>query len=178
MLTYHEIGTEPGIYLFCDKDNRVLYVGRSDNLRARLRQHKTNHERVAPWIQFFDEQFEKLNMRITEAFKRTDSNLFDEIFGIVGWPLALIDSTLPIDCAYDSVGSVNIDRCPNEELDRKESSYVSRLKPPFNYQHNSQLPDSERWKYFPRGYLKVKALSKLLSHHQRTLAVRMLDKLE
>ena len=175
MMHLGEIAPEPGIYFFHNKEGHVLYVGKSNNLRARLRQHKANYDAVKSWICFFDQQFENLNVRIRDAHKQAASTSLDKLSGIIAWPLALIESTLAIDCACESIDAVNVDQCPPEELDRKEFVYVRSLKPPFNYQYNNELPSSERWKYYPRDYLKTKALSKLLSHRNRMLAMRMLD---
>lgn len=175
MIHLGEIAPEPGIYLFHNREGHVLYVGKLDNIRARLRQHKANYDSVRSWIRFFDQQFENLNIRIREASKQADSSLLDKLSRIIAWPLAIIESILAIDCAYESVDVVNIDPCPHKELDRREFACIRSLKPPFNYQYNNELPGSERWKYYPRDYLKTRALSKLLSHHTRILGMRMLD---
>jgi hypothetical protein len=72
MIHLREIATESGIYTFHDKDGHVLYVGKANNLRARLRQHEANNELVKSWISFFDQEFEKLNIRIKKAFEQAD----------------------------------------------------------------------------------------------------------
>ena len=45
-----EIPTEPGVYRFRDENQRVLYVGKANNLRARLSNYfaplRTLHERT------------------------------------------------------------------------------------------------------------------------------------
>jgi len=75
MIHLQEIAPEPGIYLLHDKEEHILYVGRANNLRVRLRQHEANYDIVKPWMCFFDEQFENLNLRIKEASDQEDGAL-------------------------------------------------------------------------------------------------------
>jgi len=173
MIHLQEIAPEPGIYLLHDKEEHILYVGRANNLRVRLRQHEANYDIVKPWMCFFDEQFENLNLRIKEASDQEDGARFDKISRIIGWPLAMIDSMPAIDCVYGSVDAAHTIQCPVEELDRKESDYIASLRPPFSYQRNNDLPDSERRKHWPQDYVRSKALCKLLLHCSRELTLRM-----
>jgi hypothetical protein len=169
-----EIGYDPGIYFLHSMDGCLLYVGKASNVRARIEHHKANYDIVKPWLSFFDHHFETLNFRIWEAVKKLDDVSFQALSALIAWPLAIIDSTLAIDCAFGSVDMITTEGCFPEELNWKECTYIRLLKPPFNYQYNKDLAGFERWKYFPRDYLKSKALSNLMSHHSRILTMRML----
>ncbi len=174
MRNYGEFANHPGIYFFYNKEGRILYVGKANSLRARLAQHEAGYDIVDSWISFFDQHFEMLNTRIRDAAKHMDGALFDRISKAIAWPLAIIESTLAIDCAYGIVDLIEVDHCSPPELDQREIMYIQLLKPPFNYQYNTDLAGSERWKYYPKDYLKSKALSKLFSHHNRFFAMRTL----
>src|SRR5436853_6129944 len=171
---HDEFRAEPGIYFLYNKQGLVLYVGKANNLRARLAKHEADHDIVRSWISFFDEHFEHLNIRIRKAAQRTDVASFDRISRIIAWPLAIIESKQAIDCCYDTVNSIKSDTCWPGELDLEEIKHIRSLKPPFNYQYNVEVAESDRWKYFPAKYLKSKALSNLVSHHTRRLAMQTL----
>ena len=172
MKHHDEFRAEPGVYFLYNKQGRVLYVGRASNLRARLAKHEADHDVVRPCIFFFDKHFERLNIRIRKAVQRTDVTSFDTISRSIGWPLAIIESKQAIDCCYDTVESIRSDRCSSEKLDLEEFKHIRSLKPPFNYQYNGEVAESDRWKYFTAKYLKSKALSNLFSHYARRFAMR------
>jgi hypothetical protein len=72
------------------------------------------------------------------------------------------------------VDSIRSDRCSPGELDLEEIKHIRSLKPPFNYQNNGEVPESDRRKYFSASYLKSKALSNLVSHYARMFAMQTL----
>ena len=172
MKHHDEFRAEPGLYFLYNKQGLVLYVGKANNLRVRLAKHEADHDVVRSWISFFDEHFERLNIRIRIAAQRRDSKSFDSICRVIAWPLAIIQSKQAIDCCYDTVDSIKSDRCPPGELDLAEVKHIRSLKPPFNYQYNGDAAESDRWKYFPAKYLKSKALSNLVSHYVRMFAMQ------
>jgi hypothetical protein len=174
MKHHDEFRTEPGIYFLYNKQGLVLYVGKANNLRARLAKHEADHDVVRSWISFFDEHFERLNIRVRKAAQCGDVTSFDAISRIMAWPLAIIGSKQAIDCCYDTVDSIKSDRCSPEELDLEEFKHIRSLKPSFNFQYNGEVADSDRWKYFPAKYLKSKALSNLVSHYVRRFAMQTL----
>jgi len=174
MKHHDEFRAEPGIYFLCNDQGLVLYVGRANNLRARLAKHEADHDVVRPWISFFNEHFECLNVRIRKAVQRTDVASFETISRMIAWPLAIIGSKQAIDCCYDTVDSIKSDRCSPGELDLEEVKQIRRLKPPFNYHYNDGVAESDRWKYFPAKYLKSKGLSNLVSHYTRMFAMQTL----
>ncbi|HVH14945.1 MAG TPA: GIY-YIG nuclease family protein [Candidatus Angelobacter sp.] len=174
MRNLDQINNETGIYFLHNKEGCLLYAGKATSTRARLRQHERNYHIVKSWLSFFDLHFENLNLRIREAARQSDEDAFNTLSARIAWPLALINSTLAIDCAFGSVDTIKIEKCLPQELDQKECVYVQSLRPPFNYQYNTYVPDSLRWKYFPRDYLKSKALSNLHSHYNRLLTMQRL----
>ena len=174
MRNLDQIDNETGIYFLHNKDECLLYVGKATSTRARLKQHERNYQIVKSWLSFFDLHFEKLNLRIREAARQPDEAAFNTISTLIAWPLDLINSTPAIDCAFGSVDTIKIEKCHPRELDRKESMYIGSLRPPFNYQYNTGVPDSQRSKYFPQDYVKSKTLSNLYSHYNRLLTLRML----
>lgn len=174
MRNLDQIDNETGTYFLHNMDGCLLYVGKATNLRARLKQHERNYQIVKSWLSFFDLHFEKLNSRIREVARQPDEAAFDAISARIARPLALINSTPAIDCVFGSVDTIKIEKYLPRELDQKESMYVQSLKPPFNYQYNTGVPDSQRSKYFPQDYLKSKALSNLHSSYNRLLTMRML----
>jgi len=174
MKHHDEFRAEPGIYFLCNDQGLVLYVGKANNLRARLAKHEADHDVVRSWISFFDEHFERLNIRIRKAAQRRDATSFDTISRLIARPLAIIGSKQAIDCCYDAVDSIKSDRCLPGELDLEEFKHIRSLKPPFNYQYNGEVADSDRWKYFPAKYIKSKALSNLVSHYTRRFAMQTL----
>ena len=174
MKHHDEFRAEPGIYFLYNKQGLVLYIGKANNLRARLAKHDADHDDVRSWISFFDEHFERLNMRIRKAVQRADVTSFETISRTIAWPLAIIESKQAIDCCYDTVDSIKSDRCSSEELDLEEIEQIRSLKPPFNYHYNDEVAESDRWRYFPAKYLKFKGLSNLVSHYTRMFAMQTL----
>jgi len=174
MKHHDEFRAEPGIYFLYNKQGLVLYIGKANNLRARLAKHDADHDLVRSWISFFDEHFERLNIRIRKAVQHADVISFETISRTIAWPLAIIESKQAIDCCYDTVDSIKSDRCSSEELDLEEIKQIRSLKPPFNYRYNDEVAESDRWKYFPAKYLKSKGLSNLVSHYTRMFAMQRL----
>ena len=174
MKRHDEFRAEPGVYFLHNKQRLVLYVGKTNNLRARLAKHEADHDAVRSSMSFFDEHFERLNIRIRKVAQRKDVRSLDTISRIIGWPLAVIESKQAIDCCYDMVDSIRSDRCSPEELDLEEIKHIRPLKPPFNYQYNGEVPESYRRKYFSAKYLKSKAMSNLVSHYARMFAMQTL----
>ena len=172
MKHHDEFRAEPGVYFLYNKHGLVLYVGTANNPRVRLAKHEADHDVVRPWIFFLDQQCERLNIRTRKAVQRTDVTSFDTISRSIGWPLAIIESKQAIDCCCDTLESIRSDRCSSEELDLEEFKHIRSLKPPFNYQYNGEVAESDRWKYFSAKYLKSKALSNLFSHYARRFAMR------
>ena len=174
MRSVDRIGYDPGRYFLHNVDGCLLYAGKASNVRARIEQHKANYCIVKSWLLFFGHHFETLNFRIREAAEELDDVSFQALSAYIPWPLAMIDSTLAIDCAFGSVDMITAEKCLLEQLNWKEYSNIRSLKPPFNYQYNQDLAGCERRKYFHGDYLKSKSLSNLLSHHIRILTMRML----
>src|SRR5437867_12446065 len=100
MKHHDEFRAEPGLYFLYNDQGLVLYVGRANNLRARLAKHEADHDVVRPWISSFNQHFERLNVRIRKAVQRTDVASFETIAWMAAWPCAIIGPTHSVDCSY------------------------------------------------------------------------------
>ncbi len=60
----HDAPSEPGVYLFRDRERRVLYVGKARDLRARLRSYfQSRHQR--PAVEAALDQLDQVEWRLT-----------------------------------------------------------------------------------------------------------------
>jgi len=62
-----EIPTEPGVYLMRDRDDRILYIGKSKKLRTRVRSYFRELQRHSPRIELMVRQIAEIEFIVTDT---------------------------------------------------------------------------------------------------------------
>lgn len=64
---YNSLPTESGVYEFVDKNNTILYVGKANNLKARVSSYFTGTTQLGGKTQLLVEQINKIKITIVES---------------------------------------------------------------------------------------------------------------
>lgn len=62
-----EIPAEPGVYLMRDRDDRILYIGKSKRLRTRVRSYFRELQRLSPRIELMVRQIVEIEFIVTDT---------------------------------------------------------------------------------------------------------------
>jgi excinuclease ABC subunit C len=62
-----EIPTEPGVYLMRDRDDRILYIGKSKKLRSRVRSYFRDSQRLSERIAMMVRQVAEIEFIVTDS---------------------------------------------------------------------------------------------------------------
>ena len=58
---------EPGVYLMRDKDDRILYIGKSKKLRSRIRSYFRSSQPLSPRITLMVHQVAEIEFIVTDS---------------------------------------------------------------------------------------------------------------
>jgi hypothetical protein len=126
---YQKIPPTSGIYIFYDKQNQPLYVGKASTVRARISTHIENYRQLIRNVEYLRNFIkENTSEEITVEYKNKDS----KFWRFARWwkPQSLI----VIEQVMDKVVRIEIDELPKNKITLKELDYIVKLEPTFNSQ--------------------------------------------
>jgi len=124
-----------GLYYFYDQNNKLLYIGKAENLKLRMSMHSN-----AYWM-----HKEGLFFRKILLSKGLLAKVREE------WPKDLADSVsdfefrglsktkpLVIDYVFNKIKRIEVEEIPSELTKAKERENIQKFKPLLNYETNSE----------------------------------------
>lgn len=135
--------TKSGIYYFYDENDVLLYIGKAENFRERMRKHMNEHEEYADYFKII----ENLN-------EDTIAKLSDKDFDRYSWAESLYGgSKQAIDQELHQVKRIGFEEDSSESLRQKEKELILKFKPPFNKES-----DSEEYQFIQGRFWQIRNL--------------------
>jgi len=121
------IPKKSGIYYFFDKANKLMYVGKAQNLYWRTDKHIKDfrkYEDIKEDLEFFYSKYSIQEIIKIEGLQKTNFDLVSVSY----------KSGIVIDKILDRVKKIKVEELKEEEVKQKEKELIQSLKPPFNSQ--------------------------------------------
>ncbi len=120
-----------GLYYFYDKDDKIMYVGISNNLQRRMNQHYTMNSLNRQYGFHYSSLYSGLLP--TEAKK-----VIRKWIKNMDWWSISSQRIQNIDVKFHTVEKIEIEEMPHELTKLKEDEMIKKLKPPFNHETASE----------------------------------------
>jgi len=119
--------TKSGIYYFFDNNEKLLYIGKAQNFRERMRMHLKEHDEYSEYYK----SVENVNKEVFEKMSEAE-------FQRISWDESLLGGTKQhIDQVLNLVRRIEFEEHPSQNLSLVEKELIERCKPPFNKESNS-----------------------------------------
>lgn len=120
-----------GLYYFYDKDDKIMYVGLSNNLQRRMNQHYTMNSLNRQYGFHYSSLYSDLLP--PEAKKVIRKWIKNMDWWSISW-----QHVQKIDEKFHTVEKIEIEEMPHELIKSKEAEMIKKLKPPFNHETASK----------------------------------------
>ncbi|HAV92502.1 TPA: excinuclease ABC subunit C [candidate division WOR-3 bacterium] len=67
MIDFESIPDKTGIYIFRDKDNKIIYIGKANSIKQRVKQYFIGNQDTRPQIEFIRRETETIDFSITDS---------------------------------------------------------------------------------------------------------------